>query len=116
MKTFTQIREELNESTAMGPFGDPYGSKSRAKDAHDDHQKAINHHEHQKKQHAIAQARAERHGNASKAEHHEEAGMEHHFAAEAHRDAQKLLKKHGPDHHKYEAEADSAHNMTRELK
>jgi len=42
--------------------------------------------------------------------------MEHHFAAEAHRDAQKLLKKHGPDHHKYEAEADSAHNMTRELK
>ena len=113
MKKFLQY---INESTAMAPFGDPYGSKGRAKDAHDDHTKAINYHEKQKKDHAIAQARAERNGNASKAEHHEEAGTEHHFAAEAHRDAQALLKKHGPDHHKYEAEAEAAHNMTKELK
>lgn len=109
MKKFLQY---INES----PFGDPYNTRGRTKDAHDDHNAAINYHEHQKKQHAIAQARAERNGNASKAEHHEEAGMEHHMAAEAHRDAKALLNKHGPDHHKYEAEADSAHNMTRELK
>ena len=114
MKTFFQLREELQQLDES-PFGDPYNTKGRTKDAHDDHNAAINYHEHQKKQHAIAQARAERNGNASKAEHHEEAGMEHHFAAEAHREAKAMLNKHGPDHHEYESEAKAAHSQTKDL-
>jgi len=111
MNTFQELRKSLSES----PFGDPYNTRGRTKNAHDDHTKAINYHEKQKKDHAIAQARAERNGNASKAEYHEEAGMEHHGAGRAHRDARDLLKKHGPDHHKYEAEAESAHSMSNGL-
>jgi hypothetical protein len=106
MKTFIQIRQELNES----PYGDPYRTVQRTKDAMGGHHDAIKKHDTAMQSHLNKANAAEKKGLGKKAEKHRESANAHHFGKEDHHYAVKLLKKHGPDHHGYESAAKDAHS------
>ena len=90
MKSFIQIRQELNES----PYGDPYRTVQRTKDAMSSHTAAIKKHDTAMQSHINKANAAEKKGLNTKADNHREAANAHHLGKEDHDHAKSLLKKH----------------------